>query len=613
VPARSSNNPYGPFLVSACVVLVVAALYLANKVLIPLALAILLTFILAPVVIWLQRHGFKRVLPVTLVVLVTVVLLGGFFWIVLEEVSSLGDEISKNRERILAKIDGMRAGDDGVLSRLSNLVGSLLDVTRKAVVPDTTRPKGAAEPMRVIVENAEPIGGLSWFPAVAGPLLELLVSAALVIMLVVFMLVRREDLRNRVLGLVGRGRVGITTRALDEAAQRISRYLSTLLAINSGFGAIFAIMLFILGVPYAILWGFLTGMLRFVPYMGTWVSLLMPLTFSIAIADTWTQPILMAVLFAALELTTANVIEPLLFSHSTGISQVALLVAAAFWTWLWGPIGLVMSTPLSVCLVVLGKYVPQLEFFDVLLGDEPVLSPDVSYYQRLLAKDEDEATELVEEHLEREPVDSVYDRLLLPALVLARSDQERGQLPGEDQSNILRVTSDILESVTGPQQRIRRIAVEGIAEVQGIEPVRVQAIVIGCPARDELDKLPLQMLKQLLEVSGASVEVLSTKMLSGEVISGVAEQRPSAVCIASVGPGGLAQTRLLCKRLSSQIPNLTIAVGRWSRDDNPDQVRERLLEAGAGRVDTSLLEMRDYLLPLLRASRDQPAVAPPAA
>jgi predicted PurR-regulated permease PerM len=603
VAARPPANPYSPLIVSGSVVLVVAALYLANKVLIPVALAILFTFILAPLVSWLQRHGLKRVLAVSAVVLVTFALLGGFLWIVAEEVSALGEQMETNSQRIAAKIADLQGDGDGIVARLARAVGSFLNLLRKVAGQDAGTKDGqpGRQPTRVVVENAEPIGGLSWFPVVAGPVLELLVSAALVIMLVAFMLIRREDLRNRLLGLIGHGRVGLTTRALDEAAQRISRYLSTLLAINAGFGTAFAIILVILGVPYAFLWGFLTGLLRFVPYVGTWVSLLLPLTISVAVAETWTQPIVMMVLFAVLELTTANVIEPLLFSHSTGISQVALLVAAAFWTWLWGPIGLVMSTPLSVCLVVLGKYVPQLAFFDVLLGDEPVLSQHVSYYQRLLAKDEDEATELVEEELKLEPIDNIYDRLLLPALVLARSDQERGQLPNEDQAFIHHVTSDILETVTGPQQQIHKIAVEGIAEVQGIEPVRVQTVLVGCPARDEVDELALQMLKQLVETSGSQVEVLSSKMLSGEIVSRVAEHGARAVCIASVGPGGLAQTRLMCKRLRGQFPQLTIAVGRWGQDENREQIRQRLQEAGASRVAMSLVELRDFLLPLLRS------------
>jgi len=585
--------------------LVIAALYVANKVLIPLALAILLTFILAPVVIWLQKHGLKRVLAVAVVVVVTFALLGAFFWIIAEQVSALGQEMAANSKRISAKMKDLQGEGQGFLSNMLKVIRDVSTEMEQA----TRRPKDGhapSQPMPVTIQNAEPIAGLGWFPSVAAPLLELLVSAALVIMLVAFMLVRREDLRDRLFSLVGHGRVTVTTRALDEAARRISRYLMTLLAINTCFGAAFAVVLFILGVPYPLLWGFLTAVLRFVPYVGTWLSLLLPLTISVANPEeTWTQPLLVASLFATLELTTANVLEPLLFSHSTGISQVALLVAAAFWTWLWGPIGLVMSTPLSVCLVVLGKYVPQLSFFDVLLGDGLVLTPPVSFYQRLLARDQDEASDVVEEQLKHEPSEAIYDRLLLPALVLARADKARGRLPPEDQAFINQVIQEVLDTITGPQLQIHKIASDGSARAQGIEPVRANVVVFGCPARDEIDELALQMLRQLLELSGCRLELFSSKMLSAEVVARVAEENVALVCIASVGPGGLAQTRYLCKRLRGQFPNLKLFVGRWGQADDAENLRERLQAAGASRVATSMLEWRDLILPLLPILADR--------
>ncbi len=258
-----------------------------------------------------------------------------------------------------------------------------------------------------------------------------------------------------------------------------------------------------------------------------------------------------------------------------------------------------MSTPLSVCLIVLGKYVPQLAFFDILLGDEPALTPPVNFYQRLLAKDQDEASEGVEEQLKQGPVEGVYDRLLLPALVLARTDQERGQLPPEDQAFVIQATRDVLDDILQPQQQIHKIAAEGVAKVHGVEPVQLRALLVGCPARDGLDELALHMLRQLLEPPGCRLEVLSSKMLSAEVVARVAECSPALVCIGSVGPGGLAQTRYLCKRLQGQFPDLRILVGRLGSGDTIEQVRERLRAAGAFQVAVSVLELRDFILPLV--------------
>src|SRR5262249_8294685 len=247
-----------------------------------------------------------------------------------------------------------------------------------------------------------------------GPVLEGLATTVLVVVLVVFVLVLREDLRNRLLRLIGNGRITDTTKALDDAAGRISRFLLTQSLINVFFGMVLTISLWLAGVPYALLWGFLAALLRFVPYMGTFFAMLLPFTYSVAVFPGWREPLLALGIYLTLELLAAYVVEPLLLGHSTGVSPLALVFAAAVWTWLWGPLGLILSTPMTTCLVVLGKYVPGLEFLDVLLGDERVLDTSVSFYQRLLARDQDEATELVEHYLESHPPEAVFDELLLP-------------------------------------------------------------------------------------------------------------------------------------------------------------------------------------------------------
>jgi predicted PurR-regulated permease PerM len=598
--ACAASSPQRPFLILGILVLVVAILYWAHQVLIPLALAILLTFILTPAVLFFQRRGLKRILAVTLVVLLAFALLAGLLWGLVVEVRDLSEYMAENSKNITRKITSLQGSGPSVVSNFLKVFKDVGDEIRKATGPEKTTPTGV-KPVPVQPVDTKSTGGLAWFPIVARPLLEVLASAGLVIILVVFMLMRREDLRNRLLRLIGHGRLTVTTRALDEATHRISSYLIMQLGINTGFGVVLAIGLWFLGVPYAYLWGFLAVVLRFVPYIGTWVTALMPLTISVANPEAdWFQPLWVLVLFGILELLTANVVEPLLFSHSTGISSIALLVSAAFWTWLWGPIGLVLSTPLSVCLAVLGRYVPALEFFDVLLGDEPVLDTKVCYYQRLLARDQDEAIELVEEYLASHSYETVYDEILLPALIYARRDRETIGLPVEDERFIYQVTRDILEEIVFPEQQINLIADQHVSATKGADEDGLPDIlVIGCPARDEADELALHMFAQVLGGKEYRTEVLSSNMLTAEMIARVKEKRPGLVCVGSLPPGGLAQARYLCKRLRRQFPELKILAGRWGQRENLEKTQERLRAAGADHVATTILESRTQALPLL--------------
>jgi predicted PurR-regulated permease PerM len=250
----------------------------------------------------------------------------------------------------------------------------------------------------------------------AGPLLGPFAAGGLIIVLVIFMLINREDMRNRLIALIGHGQLTATTHALEEASDRISRYLLMQLILNGAFGIAVSLGLLLIGVPYAPLWGFFAAVLRYIPYLGSWLSALLPIAMSLLVSDSWTQPILIAVLFLALELPINLFVEPWLYGRRTGVSEAALLVAVAFWAWLWGPVGLILASPLTACLVVLGKYVPALSFFNTLLGDRPVLDPPIRYYQRLLARDHDEAVEIAEEQSKNSSVEAVYDQVLVPAL-----------------------------------------------------------------------------------------------------------------------------------------------------------------------------------------------------
>ena len=264
-------------------------------------------------------------------------------------------------------------------------------------------PARVKEKPRQVVVKAEESSTFWPIPLAVGPMVERFASAGLVIVLVIFMLIQREDLRNRLIRLVGYGRLTFTTRALEEAGQRISRYLLMQTIINSSFGLAVGLALYLIGVPYAVLWGFLAAVLRFIPYVGPFAAAIMPSALSLAVFEGWLWPILVVGIFVALELICNMVLEPLLYAESAGVSGVGLLVAVAFWTWLWGPVGLVLATPLTVCVVVLGKYVPGMDFIGVLMSDQPAMESNISYYQRLLAMDQAEAAEIVEEHLKTHP------------------------------------------------------------------------------------------------------------------------------------------------------------------------------------------------------------------
>jgi hypothetical protein len=355
----------------------------------------------------------------------------------------------------------------------------------------------------------------------------------------------------------------------------------------------------LIGVPYAVLWGFLAAVLRFIPYVGPFAAAIMPSALSLAVFQGWLWPIVVVGLFLVLELLNNMVLEPLLYGESAGVSKVGLLVAIAFWTWLWGPVGLVLATPLTVCVVVLGKYVPQLDFIGVLMSDQPVMEPNVSYYQRLLAMDQAEAAEIVEEHLKTHPKEHLFDGVLIPALNYTRRDRELGRLTEDGEQFVFRATREILEDLNSlkPQSSSE---LSDSTTTDGNSPVILPKVaILGCPAQDEADELALLMFRQLLDSTRCEVEIMSDTMLTAEVVARIGEKSPAMICIAAVPPGGLAQTRYLCKRLRARFPDLKIAVGRWgtgSEDTNS------ILLAGADKVGTTMIETRDQIVQLIQIS-----------
>ena len=429
----------------AGVLLVVAALYWARDVAIPVALAALLSFLLAPVVIRLQRWGLSRMPAVLAVVLLAFTLIGALGWIVAGQLSNLASQLPAYGENIESKIRSLEAPTGGTLDKAVN---TYLELTEKlsGYAPGKRGQSAPSEVTKVEIVDP-PISAMQFLRNAIGPVLGPLSVAGIVIVLVIFMLLKREDLRDRVIRLMGPGQVNLTTQALDEAASRVSRYLLMQSVINGLHGLAVGTGLFILGVPNAALWGLLSAVLRFIPYVGPLMAAFMPIGLSLAVFDGWTRPLLTMGLFLVLETVSNNLIEPWLYGAKTGVSSLALILAALFWTWLWGSIGLILSTPLTVCLMVMGKYIPQLEFFTILLGDQPVLDAKTRFYQRILAMDQEEATELVEKSLKEESFVSVCDTILVPSLGLAEEDRHRGILEEGRAKFILQSMKEIVEEV----------------------------------------------------------------------------------------------------------------------------------------------------------------------
>ncbi|WP_027052472.1 AI-2E family transporter [Mesorhizobium erdmanii] len=568
----------------ATTVTTVAALYFGREVFLPIAIALLLTFALAPLVSALRRVGIPRIAAVIASVLAAFAALALFSFIVATQVSELAQNIPVYQTNILAKIRSLKETGvgGGIISRLSRVVervGQEID-RQDATLPAATPDKPPREPVPVeIVSREKPLEVLQ---NIVGPLISPLGSAGLIIVVVIFMLLEREDLRDRFIRLVGYGDLHRTTEALRDAGKRVGLYLLMQLVVNIVYAIPIAIGLWVLGIPNALLWGMLALALRFVPYIGPAIGMLLPLFLALAVAPGWALVAWTAALFVVMELITGNVVEPWLYGSRTGLSPLAIIVAAIFWTWLWGPLGLVLSTPLTVCLVVLGRHVPQFEFLDVLFGNEPVLEPHARLYQRLLAGDPDEATDHAEEMLEEKYLVDFYDKVAIPALLLGERDRMRGVM-GDMQRR--QVAASALTLVANLDEDAKEEAVEEDApEVSGEADENGEAgdeeaadlpdgtglSVLCAGGRGELDDAAAAMLAQVLEVQGAAAST-----------AGFAEMEPSSirrldlgaidtVVVGFLNRDSVKHARFLVRRLKRAKAGLRVGIVFWSEAGNDD-------------------------------------------
>ncbi len=566
----------------ASIAVIVAALYVAKGVLVPITLAVLLSFLLSPVCDWLERHWLGRVPAVMVTALVGFTVFGGATWMAVVQVSDLAPKMPEYETNLKVKLQSANAYVGATLGRVTRTAQGMSENLSPAEL--TQAPQGTKEwpySVRIISSPASP---LQVFGSVFGTVLQVLGSVGVVIILVVFFLVRRDDLRDRFILLVGQGEVSLTTQVLEDAGTRVSRYLAAAFLVNSIYGTAVGVGLYLIGVPNPTLWGILATTLRFIPYLGPWLAAAMPIGLSMAISGDWMAPGLTIGLFVVLELVTNNALEPWLYGKNTGVSAVAVLLAAVFWTWLWGVVGLLLATPLTVCLLVVGKRVPQLSFLNTLLGDKPVFEPTKRVYQRLLAGDDEEAAELLEKYFEHAPLVEVYDTVLIPALGSAETHWRRGEIEETRHTFILQTLKSMIqergERKLQPQQQAGNEDVEdaqtgsGTADRAALPGVRVLCL----PAHGEADELAAMMLAQIVDIRGCVVETVPAAAMgaASELVEYVGQSRADVVCISAVPPAAVTHARRLRMRLRRRFPELNLVVGLWNSPDDLNEAKERV-------------------------------------
>jgi predicted PurR-regulated permease PerM len=586
---------------------IVAVLYFAREVFIPIILAVLLSFLLAPAVRGLQRLPVGRVAAVTFTVFIAFVAMLGFGAIVVQEVSSLAQELPSYRYNLETKVravPGFVPGG-GVFRRASEMLRDLRKelTTSESQTSATEAGRGensssaANEPKPLSVQIHEPEPGpLQIVQSIIGPLLQPLAAGGLVVVFVVMILLEREDLRDRLLRLAGRGDLHRTTEAMDDAAQRISRYLRSQLIVNACCGLPIGIGLSLIGIPNAALWGIMTLVLRFVPYLGITIAAAFPLALAIAVAPGWGLLVWTLLLFVVIELIVSNIVEPWVYGGSTGVSPVALIAAATFWTWLWGPIGLLLSTPVTVCLVVLGRHVPQLQFLDVMLGNEPVLSPEETFYQRMLANDPEEATQQAEEFAKERSLAEFFDDVAMPALARAQADSDRGALPPERRGEVAEGFRAMLENLSDAEE----------PAPQGAEATPAIVCLAG---RNELDEAAALCLVHLLRLQhrAGEVQALSADALASDNLYLLPLRNTALVCLSLISTSSSARARYLVRRIRRRAPQAKIIVGFWALATGEPQSEEATAATEADIVTSSL---RDTVAEIGLAAPPEGAPAP---
>jgi predicted PurR-regulated permease PerM len=600
----------GTVAVTVLAVIIVAALYLGREIFVPVALAILLSFVLAAPVELLQRCRVPRAIAVVGVVLLAFAIIFALGSLIAAQLGRLAGDLPQYQTTIQNKIQSVR-GVAGGSSTLERAEGMLQDLSKelnkpkngsaaKEANPILANPSARpANPVKVEVLQPDP-GTLENLRSLIAPLVSPLATTGIIVIFVIFILIQREDLRNRLIRLAGSHDLQRTTAALDDAAARLSRLFLNQLLINTGFGVMIGIGLWIIGVPSPVLWGILAAVLRFVPYIGSFIAAAFPLVLAIAVDPGWSMLAWTAILFFVVEPVVGQVVEPMVYGRTTGLSPVAVVVSATFWTALWGPIGLVLATPLTVCLVVLGRHVERLAFLDVMFGDRPALSPPEIFYQRMLAGDPTEAAEKAEEFLKERSLSSYYEEVALPGLRLAQADLKREVL---DPARLAKIRDTVIEftaDLSEPTEREMKAegktddpeavaAVDQSAEVElpAALPVLAKSDLVQawqgdhpvlCIAgRTSLDEAAGVMFADLCKAHGLGCRVEGPEALSTANIFRLESEGVAMVCLCYLDATSPAHMRFAVRRLRTKLPRAALLLGVWSGaldEDATEQLRD---------------------------------------
>jgi predicted PurR-regulated permease PerM len=599
-------------------IIIISALYLGREIFVPVALAILLSFVLAAPVRLMQRLHAPRALAVVGVVLFAFAIIFALGSVIATQLNGLAGDLPKYQVTILSKIQSVR-GVAGGSSTLERAAGMLQDLGKeldkpKSVAPvnplTSGTPTPGVKPVPVEVLQPDP-GALESLRSLIAPLVSPLATTGIIVIFVIFILIQREDLRNRLIRLAGSHDLQRTTAALDDAAARLSRLFLNQLMLNTGFGVLIGTGLWLIGIPSAALWGILAAVLRFVPYIGSIIAAAFPLALAVAVDPGWWMLAWTAALFFVIEPLVGQVVEPLLYGRTTGLSPVAVVVSATFWTALWGPIGLVLATPLTVCLVVLGRHVERLSFLDVMFGDRPALSPPEIFYQRMLAGDPTEAAEKAEQFLKERSLPAYYDEVAIKGMQLAQSDLDRAAL---DQTRLARIRDTVVEFVEDlsgqddgrPVGNDRTVDAEAVDAVETVAPAsdqpyipvldaaalseqfRGENAVLCIGGRTKLDEAAAVMFSQLCRAHGVGSRVEGPEALSTANIFRLDTSGVALVCLSYIGITSPAHLRYAVRRLRRKLPHASIMVGCWAEGVvNIDELRET---AKADLFATSLRE-----------------------
>lgn len=607
VPAAQTPGSSSLLLLATSVV-TIAGLYLGRSVLIPITLAVLLAFLLAPLVEALDRIRVPNFVAALLAVVLALGVIVGVGGLIGSQVADLAGQVPEYASTIETKVATVQNFVSSHFDTIMRDVGRSIHLGPAEQATNGTSPTHApanSAPKAIAVEIRQPpTSAMHIAKQIIEPLVDPLAALAIIFVTSTFILAQREDLRDRIIRLFGASDLHRTTVAMDETARRLSRYFLAQLAINVSFGTVIGTALYVIGLPTPMLWGIIAALLRFLPYIGSPLASVLPILLAAATFPGWTQVVCTVALFAGLEAVTGQVIEPLVYGRSTGLSPFAVVVAAIFWTWIWGPIGLILSTPLTLCFMVLGRHVERLEFLDILLGDRPALRPDESFYQRMLAGDPDEAREQAEAFLKDGTLKEYYDTVAVPGLQRAAIDAGRGALAGEQLARVLESAYALIEDLVDEAE-------PAPSSTEAWHPD--SGFVLCVAGRGPMDEAAARMLAQLLGERGVAARVVPNRAVSRSEVGNLQPRNAAMLCLCYLDlSGGISHVRYLLRRLRRTMPDLPTLVGLWPADA-PDLQDERMrLAIGADRYVASLQEAVESCLTLI-AQRRQVAEPHPTA